>query len=326
MGPKLLKPASLVLALAMLAITASPALAAKKTPTPTPTATRVPATATSAPPTATATAVPPTATATSAPPTATATSSPGATATASPTSGATATPTGTAAATATPAPPTATPVPPTATSVPPTATPAPSGGPLSVDGQYGDWAGRERIVDPTADGNLGGDLHYLYWGTNPNEDNLYFMIERYADSATRSGDSVTYTLRIDTDNDGNFGSDLDRVVTVGYAPKPSKSTVQVRVSRATGTQIASYSGDWGQSDGEGALQVEFRVPFANLGIIAQQTIRMYVTSDEGDRAPDSGDVQWSPVPILGYPLLAAVVAGAIYLVWREKGRLAWKPS
>jgi hypothetical protein len=42
-----------------------------------------------------------------------------------------------------------------------------------------------------------------------------------------------------------------------------------------------------------------------------------------DRVPDCGDIQWSPVSILGYPLLASVMIIGIVCIWYFKGRKRW---
>ena len=42
-----------------------------------------------------------------------------------------------------------------------------------------------------------------------------------------------------------------------------------------------------------------------------------------DRIPDKGDIQWSPVPLLGYPLLIVVVVSGVILIWYFKGRHLW---
>ena len=42
-----------------------------------------------------------------------------------------------------------------------------------------------------------------------------------------------------------------------------------------------------------------------------------------DRVPDSGDVQWSPVAVLGYPLLVAVMLLGGTAIWYFTGRRKW---
>jgi hypothetical protein len=42
-----------------------------------------------------------------------------------------------------------------------------------------------------------------------------------------------------------------------------------------------------------------------------------------DRVPDSGDIQWSPVSIFGYPLLITLMVVAIICIWYFAGRKHW---
>jgi hypothetical protein len=42
-----------------------------------------------------------------------------------------------------------------------------------------------------------------------------------------------------------------------------------------------------------------------------------------DRVPDSGDIQWSPVSILGYPLLISIMVVGGICIWYFKGRKRW---
>jgi hypothetical protein len=202
--------------------------------------------------------------------------------------------------------------------------PALAAGTIVVDGSFDDWTGRQNISDWSGDGKGGGDIRYFFWGTNADDSSMYFMLERYPDEDTGKGREVTYQVFVDTDNDGNFGGLVDRLVKVDYEPKQSGSEVEVEVRKANGDRIASYSGNWGQSRQDGALKAEVRVSFADLGIGARQTIRMYVVAEDKDRAPDEGDIQYSPIPILDYPLLTALVAGFTALLWWKRGRFAWR--
>lgn len=296
------------------------AATATATPTNTATSTSVPATAVPAatltPTSVLATAVP-TAAAT---PTSTATSTT-VPATAVPT--ATATPTSTATSTTVPA--TAVPTP-TSTPTAAAATATPTSGGIVTDGQFNDWIGGMNISDKSGDctdGTLGHDAHYLYWGVNSNDSTLYFMIERYTDAGTAAGQDVTYKIYVDTNNNGQYTDDGDRLIQVYYQPRQNNSNVAITVTKPNGTQIDSYNGDWGQSIREGALKAELGAPFADLGMQFNQTIRFYAAS-QCDRIPDQGDVQYSPIPILDYPLLALLMAGGIAFVWWQKGRFMWR--
>ncbi len=73
--------------------------------------------------------------------------------------------------------------------------------------------------------------------------------------------------------------------------------------------------------------MEFQASFADLGLVLNQAIRFYVTTNpEKDRAPDVGDIQWSVVDILGYPLLAGLMIGASLLLWLMRGRCSCTKS
>lgn len=207
--------------------------------------------------------------------------------------------------------------------------------------------------DPTG---WGGDIIKLSWANNPNDNTCYWMIER-----VHSQRNVAYIVYFDADNDGNFDEHVDRAVVVYYDPKNHNSKVSVEVRYADNWHLISSSenNDWGESNDEGGGKVEFAASFADLGFATGQTIRMYAVSyallldmsksmatDESidkngedtvelnlddkdslfhptDRVPDKGDIQWSPVPVLGYPLLIVVVVGGVLLIWYFKGRHMW---
>lgn len=73
--------------------------------------------------------------------------------------------------------------------------------------------------------------------------------------------------------------------------------------------------------------MEFQASFADLGLVLNQTIRFYVvTNPDKDRAPDAGDIQWSAVDVLGYPLLAGLMIGASLFLWRMQRRCSCPKS
>ncbi|MDP2727997.1 MAG: hypothetical protein Q8P59_10710, partial [Dehalococcoidia bacterium] len=195
--------------------------------------------------------------------------------------------------------------------------------PIVLDSNFDDWAGEMCQSDGSGDAAANGDIVNFCWADNAGDSATYFMIER----VSGNGDgSVTYRVYIDTNNNGNYSEDVDRYIEVAYTARKNNSTVNDRVFTASGSQVESYTNqDWGSSTSEGSTKVEFKASFSALGISAGQTIRMYAQSTtEGDRAPDSGDIQWSPVDILGYPLLGAAVIIVALLIWRCEGRLQWK--
>ncbi|MBI2939507.1 MAG: hypothetical protein HYY04_03645 [Chloroflexi bacterium] len=255
--------------------------------------------------------------------TATAASTSAATPTSSPTSAASATvapsltPTSTvpSTSTSTPVPTVTPPSTSTPTTAPPTFTSTP-GAVIVMDGAFDDWVGRANVADPAGDASSTGDIATLYWGTNPNDATVYWMIERHPGSMS----STQYTVAVDMNNNGVFGETADRQIAVQYEPRNKNSRVDVVVRDGAGASISqSANDDWGESQSEGGRRVEFRASFADLGMGAGQAIRMVATSDAGDRAPDAGDIQWSPAPALG-PLLAILVALGCVFAWREQRR------
>ena len=198
--------------------------------------------------------------------------------------------------------------------------------PIVLDGVFTDWAGEGNITDPTGDGGNRGDITRFWWADNEGGSYLYWRVDRIT-----ANKGVTYIVYVDTNNNGVFTENVDREVVVDYDPQPSSSVVDVTVRFADtdGTISQLLNQDWGEDDAEAGRFVEFRASFADLGIVANQTIRFYLESfnlkktNLQDRAPDAGDIQYSPVNILGYPLLGALVALGTLLIWRFRGRCAW---
>jgi hypothetical protein len=202
---------------------------------------------------------------------------------------------------------------------------------LVIDGQFGDWAGQDHVDDPAGDGptpNL--DVLTFYWGTNPNDEHIYWMMER---EGSQSGNPrAYYFVFLDTNNDGDYTSAQDRMVQVLYNPRKNDSEVTVTVFTGTGGQISQSSGDWGDSKQEGGARAEWRASFADLGIDAHQTVNMYAGAGPNanpnniDRVPDSGDITWTPIPILGWSWLVAITATVIGVAWYTRGRFEWRRS
>lgn len=233
------------------------------------------------------------------------------------------------AATPTAAPPTPSSTMLAATSTPTKPIPKPTisrgtSGLIVMDGNFDDWTGREYLSKKCGHEGHSASINFFYWGTNPNGDQLFFMLEPCPDSVTSDDDGVVYQIHIDTNNDGNYSSTTDRIVEINYRPLPHSGLVKVDVKRPNGSKTGNWNGQWGEPDEGQARRAEAPVSFASLGIDPRQTIRMYATADDNDRIPEAGDIQVSPIPILDYPLLALVTAGAIALVWWKRGRFAWQ--
>lgn len=175
----------------------------------------------------------------------------------------------------------------------------------------------------------------MAWATNPGVSSVFFYLERWTtdglpfDGSNGWRSNIEYWIRIDTNNDGGYFGDEDRLITIVYKPQAGDSKVDVEVRSPDGKKkYADYEGDWGDSRPEGGLRVELGVAFSDLGISVGQTIRFYAVSidhnRECDRIPNSGDIQWSPIPVLGYGLLGVATAVAIFVAWRREGKRVWK--
>src|SRR6185295_5468916 len=94
----------------------------------------------------------------------------------------------------------------------------------------------------------------LNWGMNPNDETLYAEVTRAAQQNPAA--TAHYVIMIDTDNDGRYGENVDRVAIVTYTPG---QLVQVQIRRGTinGMVLSETSGMWGDSVAAGGRRVEF---------------------------------------------------------------------
>jgi len=224
----------------------------------------------------------------------------------------------------------------------PTNTPVatPPAGIITIDGSFGEWSGQAFISDPfnDQDDDEKYDLHELYWANNLNEEINYHMIKRHTtDGAPFDGDNGQddagrFILFIDGNDNGVFTDSNDRYVEIRHEPE-NGGRVKVKVRMADNNSVISDSGwnDWGETEGEGGLRLEFALDWEDLGIDLGDVIRMYLISykskvgdpDEKDRLPDSGDIQWSPASILGPVMLGLVTGFGILVIWWYRGRRTW---
>lgn len=196
--------------------------------------------------------------------------------------------------------------------------------PIILDGQFDDWAGEGWIDDPTGDvGSDRVDITRVWWADNDDEESVYWRIDREPDQR-----QVTYVIFVDADNDGAVDSSNDRLVIISYNPLPTSSNVQVLVDAANNNAhvYGPITTDSGASDAEGGVSVEISVPIDVLGLNVRQPARFYIWSEQGqliDRVPDNGDVQWTPVDVLGKVVLGLLFVAGLGVIWRKRGRTAW---
>ncbi len=233
---------------------------------------------------------------------------------------------------------------------------------IAVDGEFGDWEAQAYIDDPQGDimnvslqTETAGDTRRLYWGTNKDDENLYFSIIRYP-SLTKQDQKhkITGKIFFDTNDNGDYGEAMDKIGFFRYDPGSGMVAVKVfRVDDQNNSPAWHNIGKWGEKAAgqEEGLQFEFFFPFEELGIIPNQSIRFYATTsfiandnpkqddewvlDPGfddaelykhdfDLIPDEGDILYSPVPVLGYPLLGVVLiaglAAGVFLLKRKQGK------
>lgn len=200
--------------------------------------------------------------------------------------------------------------------------------PIVMDGQFADWEGQAVMPDPARDALPSADILNFYWGTNSDEKKLYFMIARRGWGENPDPIPSLYRVYLDMSDNGHYNNGNDRFMDISYNPFIN-GIVTVALYKGNdhgrgNKLIKFYSGNWGESNSYGGQKCEFYANMADLGMSPGQPIRMYVESFSllsGDRCPDSGDIQWSPIPILGWwglPFLLA--AGLIFGVYKIRKR------
>jgi hypothetical protein len=212
---------------------------------------------------------------------------------------------------------------------------------IILDGQFADWDGQMFLPDPHNDAHWKADIAAFYWATNPGEEAMYFMAERWPQG--NMGQSVTYCVHFCPHgaSPACYDTAADWQLTCHYDPDEANNAL-VRIFRGDqslrdDTPAFQYQGHWGLSAAEGGTKVEFRVAFADVGVGVGQPIRMFLASvkdDEGkqnphlDTCPDTGDIQWAPVHTLGLVLTVLLLGAGLVLGYRSfrYGRSAlWFP-
>lgn len=168
-----------------------------------------------------------------------------------------------------------------------------------MDGEFVDWRGRAHLSDEEGDGRLGCDLKEISWGTNENDSNIYFMLER-----TRP-DPMTAPLEcklfFDINGNGKYTNQVDKYATISYYPRnQDRGDVYISLYAVTGELLGKYNGSWGEGTSDGASRFEFSIPMEVLMLYPGQAMRFYLNDAGGrdDRLPNQGDIQWAPFPLV----------------------------
>ncbi len=184
--------------------------------------------------------------------------------------------------------------------------------PLKLNGHFDDWQGRTFYAKEQS-APVGQQLATVFWGTNYNEQKLYFMVERFTPTDPYS--QLTYRIYFDINNNGSYEDGVDKYVEAVYTPiERDSGKVELSLHSVTGKLLASYQGMWGDGYGEGGIRHEFAIPMANLGIVSSQTINFYLSGvgNAADRLPRKGDITWSPFPVTTHARVGIIT---LFLLW-----------
>lgn len=174
---------------------------------------------------------------------------------------------------------------------------------IQIDGDFDDWDGQAHVTDPYDTPVPWDDIVKFSWASNDGDERLYFMFQHR--KALWENENAHYTLHLDINDNGIYHNGHDRYLVIDYY---ETGYVGVKLYSGNDKFLKYYSGFWGELGLKGT-KCEFSVSMNDLGIYPAQSIRMFVHS-YSDRVPDSGDIQWSPIPILGKVGLGLVfVAG-----------------
>jgi hypothetical protein len=200
---------------------------------------------------------------------------------------------------------------------------------IVLDGQFADWDGQAFLPDPQGESGVHwkADIKFFYWATNPGEEAMYFMVERYP--GANMSQTVTYCVHICPHGGSTYDTAEDWQVLCHYDPDETPNA-EVRLyhgdeSPRDATPHLEYGGNWGLTGAEGGTKVEFSVSFADIGISVGQSLTMYLDSlkdDAGntnphqDICPDTGDIQWAPVHTLGLVLTVLLLGAGLVFGYR----------
>lgn len=183
---------------------------------------------------------------------------------------------------------------------------------IQLDGSFNDWSNQLSVTDGSNDGPDGTDFKTLSWGTNQNEQALYFMIERY--SPKNASTPMVCRLFFDINNNGSYEDQVDKFAEIHYDPASQVNNVTVKLFSSSGKLLSIHQGQWGEDASMGGKRLEFSLTNKELEIFPPQSIRFYLSGIGGasDRLPGRGDIKWEPFPGHG---VDKMWIGAAIIVW-----------
>ncbi len=189
---------------------------------------------------------------------------------------------------------------------------------ITLDGSFGDWAGKPCVSDPNGDASSTLDLVAFCFIADLDTQEVYFMFER----SSGSNSPTDYVIRMDVNNDGDYSDPEDRLISIRYNLSKKKSMVDVDIYDGTWNYITTKASkaNWGATGDDGAAQVELFASFADLGINpgVATAVTMDIYSGNFDDVLDT-PVTWTPADALGYMLLGGIILGAsIFMVFQRK--------
>ncbi|MEW5920722.1 MAG: hypothetical protein AB1796_07225 [Bacillota bacterium] len=185
---------------------------------------------------------------------------------------------------------------------------------IYLDGQLEDWNGRASVTSPKDETDKNNVFQSLHWGTNENEQRLYFAVKLKKPIAM--GQHFVCRLYLDIDDNGSYGDSIDKFAELLYVPDNGNGLVGIKLFSSDGSLISEYEGMWGQRSDAGGSGFEFYLPMAELNVYPAQPIRFYLAAAglRGDRLPAEGDVQWKAFPVVVRNRSGIIIFALFWLV------------
>lgn len=167
---------------------------------------------------------------------------------------------------------------------------------IHLDGLFYNWSDQLSLTDGPNDGPDGADFKSLSWGTNQNEQAIYFMIERYPPKNPTM--PMVCRLFLDINNNGSYEDKIDKFIEIYYDPLSQEDNVTIKLFSSSGKLLSEHQRHWGEDASAGGRKLEFSLTNKELEIFPPQPIRFYLSGIDGasDRLPGRGDIEWESFP------------------------------